>query len=96
MKPRDSAVNKKYSKFLPANRKKRGDPMYIIGENIHIIADSVKKAIKERDANFFQELAVKQVDAGADAIDLNLGCPAPRIRRWCPEAPRDSPETAAR
>lgn len=47
--------------------------MYIIGENIHIIADSVKKAIKERDVKFFQELAVKQVEAGANAIDLNLG-----------------------
>ena len=46
--------------------------MYIIGENIHIIADSVKKAVKERDAKFFQELAVKQVEAGADAIDLIL------------------------
>ncbi len=47
--------------------------MYIIGENIHIISDKVKEALKERDARFFQELAVKQVEAGAQAIDLNLG-----------------------
>lgn len=47
--------------------------MYIIGENIHIISPKVKEAIKERDAKFFQELAVKQVDAGAQALDLNLG-----------------------
>jgi 5-methyltetrahydrofolate corrinoid/iron sulfur protein methyltransferase len=47
--------------------------MYIIGENIHIISEKVKEAIKERNAKFFQELAVKQVEAGAQALDLNLG-----------------------
>jgi len=47
--------------------------MYIIGENIHIISSKVKEAIKEKDAKFFQELAVKQVEAGAQALDLNLG-----------------------
>jgi len=47
--------------------------MYIIGENIHIISDKVKEALKERNAKFFQELAVKQVEAGAQALDLNLG-----------------------
>lgn len=53
--------------------------MYIIGENIHIISDKVKLALKERDAKFFQELAVRQVEAGADALDLNLG---PRKKDW--------------
>ena len=47
--------------------------MYIIGENIHIISDKVKAALKARDARFFQESAVKQVEAGAQALDLNLG-----------------------
>jgi 5-methyltetrahydrofolate corrinoid/iron sulfur protein methyltransferase len=47
--------------------------MYIIGENIHIISEKVKEALKERDAKFFQELAVKQVEAGAQALDINLG-----------------------
>lgn len=47
--------------------------MYIIGENIHIISEKVKVALKERDARFFQELAVKQVETGAQALDLNLG-----------------------
>ena len=47
--------------------------MYIIGENIHIISSKVKDAVKDRDAKFFQELAVKQVEAGAQALDLNLG-----------------------
>jgi len=47
--------------------------MYIIAENIHIIAPKVKEAVAERDAGFFQDLAVRLVDAGADAIDLNIG-----------------------
>ena len=47
--------------------------MYILGENIHIISDKVKEALAAKDARFFQELAVKQVEAGASALDLNLG-----------------------
>jgi cobalamin-dependent methionine synthase I len=53
--------------------------MFIIGENIHILSDKVKEAIKARDGKFFQELAVKQVEAGAKALDLNLG---PRKADW--------------
>jgi cobalamin-dependent methionine synthase I len=53
--------------------------MYIIGENIHILSDKVKEAIKVKDAKFFQELAVKQVEAGAQSLDLNLG---PRKVDW--------------
>jgi 5-methyltetrahydrofolate corrinoid/iron sulfur protein methyltransferase len=47
--------------------------MYIIGENIHIISERVKEALKARNAKFFQELAVQQVEAGAWALDINLG-----------------------
>lgn len=53
--------------------------MYIIGENIHIISARVKEALQEKDARFFQELAVSQVEAGAQALDLNLG---PRKKDW--------------
>ena len=53
--------------------------MYIIGENIHIISEKVKVALKERDSKFFQELAVKQVEGGAQALDINLG---PRKKDW--------------
>jgi 5-methyltetrahydrofolate corrinoid/iron sulfur protein methyltransferase len=53
--------------------------MYIIGENIHIISSRVKEALKEKDAKFFQDLAVKQVEHGAQALDLNLG---PRKKDW--------------
>ncbi|MBN2149177.1 MAG: dihydropteroate synthase [Anaerolineales bacterium] len=47
--------------------------MYIIGENIHILSDKVKEALKNRDGKFFQDLAVKQVEAGAQVVDVNLG-----------------------
>lgn len=53
--------------------------MYIIGENIHIISKKVKDALIAKDARFFQDSAVKQVEAGASAIDLNLG---PRKKDW--------------
>ncbi|MCA9991009.1 MAG: dihydropteroate synthase [Ardenticatenaceae bacterium] len=47
--------------------------MYIIGENIHIISQKVKDALREKDSRFFQELAVRQIEAGANALDVNLG-----------------------
>ena len=47
--------------------------MYIIGENIHIISEKVKEALAEKNGRFFQDLAVKQVEAGAQAMDINLG-----------------------
>ena len=53
--------------------------MYLIGENIHIVSEKVKVALEERDASFFQNLAAAQVEAGAQALDLNLG---PRKKDW--------------
>lgn len=53
--------------------------MYIIGENIHIISEKVKEALAARDREFFMDLAVKQVEAGAKAVDINLG---PRKKDW--------------
>ena len=53
--------------------------MFIIGENIHIISQAVKDALRERDREFFMELAQKQVEAGAKCIDVNLG---PRKKDW--------------
>ena len=53
--------------------------MYIIGENIHIISEKVKEALVNRDREFFMDLAVKQVEAGAKAVDINLG---PRKKDW--------------
>ena len=47
--------------------------MLIIGENIHIIAPPVKAAIEAHDAKFLQDLARRQVEAGAGVVDLNIG-----------------------
>lgn len=47
--------------------------MRIIGENIHILSSKVKEALANRDRKFFQDLAVRQVEAGAWALDLNIG-----------------------
>ncbi len=47
--------------------------MKIIGENIHIISPKVKEAIAEKNIKFFQDLAMQQVEAGADVLDLNIG-----------------------
>jgi cobalamin-dependent methionine synthase I len=47
--------------------------MYIIGENIHIISPKVKEAVANKDAGFFQDLAIRMVEAGANAVDLNIG-----------------------
>ncbi|MBC8505638.1 MAG: dihydropteroate synthase [Chloroflexi bacterium] len=53
--------------------------MYIIGENIHIISPAVKEALKNRDREYFKAAALKQVEAGAQCVDLNLG---PRKKDW--------------
>lgn len=47
--------------------------MYIIAENIQILATGVKKALAERDGAYFRNLIAKMEEAGADCIDLNIG-----------------------
>jgi 5-methyltetrahydrofolate corrinoid/iron sulfur protein methyltransferase len=45
----------------------------IIGENIQILSPPIKAAIEARDKRVIQDLAVKQVEAGAGVVDLNIG-----------------------
>lgn len=47
--------------------------MYIIGENIQIISKLVRTAIDERNPKPLQELAKRQVEGGAQMLDLNIG-----------------------
>ncbi len=47
--------------------------MIAIGESIHVIAPSVRAAIEGRDKTFIQDLALQQVEAGAQVLDLNIG-----------------------
>jgi 5-methyltetrahydrofolate corrinoid/iron sulfur protein methyltransferase len=44
-----------------------------IGECIHIISQSVKTAVQERDKAFIQDLARQQTEKGAALLDLNIG-----------------------
>ncbi len=51
--------------------------MYVIGELINGMFTNVKKAIQEKDGKIIQELAKAQEQAGAWALDVNVG-PASR------------------
>jgi cobalamin-dependent methionine synthase I len=48
----------------------------IIGELINTTREKVKEATANRDAAFIQDLATKQIDAGADWVDVNGGARA--------------------
>ncbi len=47
--------------------------MYIIGERINGMFADVKQAIVDKDPAVIKELARKQLAAGADALDVNVG-----------------------
>jgi cobalamin-dependent methionine synthase I len=47
--------------------------MLIIGEKINGTRKLVNKAVLERDADYICRLAVSQVEAGADVLDINAG-----------------------
>jgi len=59
--------------------------MLIISEKINGQFMSVGKAIDNRDEKFIQDLAIKQVEAGADYLDINTGPgrdDAPACMEW--------------
>ncbi|MHC4480860.1 MAG: dihydropteroate synthase [Planctomycetota bacterium] len=47
--------------------------MFVIGERINGMFAEVKKAIELRDKGVIQDLALRQLAAGADALDVNVG-----------------------
>ena len=47
--------------------------MLVIGEKVNIMSKTIGPAMKERDAGPIQEMAVRQVEGGADVLDINLG-----------------------
>ncbi len=62
--------------------------MFVIGENIQIRAIRVKEALREREGAFFQDMARRLVEAGADMIDLNIGPrkkDGPEVMTWLVE-----------
>jgi len=52
--------------------------MLIIAEKINGTRKSVNKAVLERDTKFIQDLALAQVAAGGDVLDINAGTPTDR------------------
>lgn len=59
--------------------------MFKIGEEIQVISTKVRKAIEERNKDPIQELAVAQVEAGADALEVNIGPQkkkGPEVMEW--------------
>jgi cobalamin-dependent methionine synthase I len=52
--------------------------MLIIGEKINGTRKLVNKAVLERDADHIRKLAITQVDAGADVLDINAGTASDR------------------
>jgi len=59
--------------------------MYIISERINGLFTSVSKAIDRRDAKWIQDMAAKQIECGAQALDLNTGPgrdDGPAVMEW--------------
>jgi 5-methyltetrahydrofolate corrinoid/iron sulfur protein methyltransferase len=59
--------------------------MYMIGEEIQVISTKVRKAIESRDKAPIQQLAVDQVGAGANALEVNIGPQkkaGPEVMEW--------------
>lgn len=59
--------------------------MIVISERINGLFRSVMRAIDKRDERFIQELARKQVEAGAQVLDVNTGPGvenAPEVMTW--------------
>jgi 5-methyltetrahydrofolate corrinoid/iron sulfur protein methyltransferase len=47
--------------------------MFVIGERINGMFTEVKKGVEDRDKKVIQDLALRQLEAGADALDVNVG-----------------------
>jgi 5-methyltetrahydrofolate corrinoid/iron sulfur protein methyltransferase len=47
--------------------------MILIGENLNVMVKAIGQAMKERNPKPIQDLAVAEVEAGVDYIDINLG-----------------------
>lgn len=66
--------------------------MYVIGERINGMFQDVKRAIRKRDPKPIQALAGKQLAAGAQALDINVGpasAKAAEAMNWLVEVVQD-------
>jgi 5-methyltetrahydrofolate corrinoid/iron sulfur protein methyltransferase len=68
--------------------------MIVIGERINGMFRSIGNAIAAKDKKPIQEMAERQLAAGADALDINVGtgvskAERPEVMRWLVEATRE-------
>lgn len=59
--------------------------MLIIGETINTSKEEIKLAVENRDAAFIVDLAKRQIDAGAEYLDINCGTMVhkePEVMAW--------------
>lgn len=47
--------------------------MFVIGEKVNVMSKTIGPAMKERDKGPIQEMALRQLENGADILDINLG-----------------------
>jgi len=47
--------------------------MFVVGERINGMFTNIKKAVQKRDKSVVQEVARRQLECGADALDINVG-----------------------
>jgi 5-methyltetrahydrofolate corrinoid/iron sulfur protein methyltransferase len=47
--------------------------MILIGENMNVMNNKIRQAMKDRNKKVIQEIAIKEKEAGIDYIDVNLG-----------------------
>ncbi|MCJ7516337.1 MAG: dihydropteroate synthase [Methanomassiliicoccales archaeon] len=69
--------------------------MIIISERINGLFASVARAIDRRDAKFIQDIALRQVDFGAQVLDINTGPgreDAPAVMEWLVKTVQDVTE----
>jgi 5-methyltetrahydrofolate corrinoid/iron sulfur protein methyltransferase len=55
--------------------------MYVIGERINGMFKSIGDAIIAKDPTPVREMALKQIEAGANALDINVGTRVPKAER---------------
>jgi len=66
--------------------------MYVIGERINGMFEDVKQALKDKNKEVIQDLAKRQMAAGASALDVNVGpavSDAKGARLWLVEVIRE-------
>ena len=66
--------------------------MFIVGECIHVISKRVREAMENRDVAFIQDLARRQAEKGAQALDLNIGPQrrtGPEVMTWMVDTVQD-------